>query len=505
MGLAAVLQEFVRLLTPVTLFNVFWAGLFGLVVGMLPGLTATMGVALLTGLTFRFLPNQAVTILLTTYAMAIYGGSLSAILLNIPGTPANAATCVDGNPLAKRGEGGTAIGLATTASALGTIFGLICLAILSPLLGKIALKFGSWEFFTLAVFGVVICGNLTAPKDPLKGWIAGVFGLLLSQIGQDPIQAFPRFTLGNLQLMGGLSLIPVLVGAYGVGEILGVMSEPVDYVVQGKVSRIVPRLKDVLTYWKTILKSGVIGVIVGAIPGVGEDTAAWISYDFAKRSSKNPEEFGNGSYEGLIAAETGNNACVGGAIIPVLTLAVPGSAPAAVVLAAMWIHGIRPGPLLPIEQPMFISTVTAVFLLSTLVMLVLGLSVARPIVKVLEVPRTVLMPIIFVLCAVGSYAINGRLFDVYIMFLFGVLGYYMRKHDFPAAPLVLGFILGPMADENLRRSMIISGANLAPFVTRPICVVLWLLTLMVIISRTAIPGHIKKLMGLRRAQAGAGR
>jgi putative tricarboxylic transport membrane protein len=262
---------------------------------------------------------------------------------------------LDGNPLARQGKAGTAIGLATTSSAVGTFLGLFCLSTISPLLGNFALKFASWEFFVLTIFGVIICGNLTAPKDPLKGWIAGLLGLLLAQVGQDPIQALPRFIFGSLQLMGGLSLIPVLVGAYGVGEIVGVMQSPVDYVVKTQISRVIPKIRDMMKYWKTIIRSGIIGVIVGIIPGVGEDTAAWISYDFAKRSSKNPEEFGKGSHEGLIAAETGNNACIGGAIIPVLTLAVPGSAPAAVLLAAMWLHGIRPGPLLPIEQPMFIG------------------------------------------------------------------------------------------------------------------------------------------------------
>jgi putative tricarboxylic transport membrane protein len=493
MSLLSFFTEFMKLLDFNSIFNVFWATGFGIIVGMLPGLTATMGVALLTGLTFRFMPDQAMIILISTYVGAIYGGSRSAILLNIPGTPANAATCIDGNPLVKKGAAGYAIGLATTSSALGTLFGLICLAIFSPLLGKIALQFASWEFFVLAVFGVVICGNLTAPKDPLKGWIAGIFGLLLSQVGQDPIQALPRFTFGSLQLMGGLSLIPVLVGAYGVGEIIGVMKSPVDYTVRTQINRVIPKLKDLLQYWKTIIRSGIIGVIVGAIPGVGEDTASWISYDFAKRFSKKPEEFGQGSREGLIAAETGNNACIGGAIIPVLTLAIPGSAPAAVLLAAMWLHGIRPGPLLPIEQPFFIATTTAIFLLATIAMTVIGLSLVRPMVKVLQVPRTILMPIILVLSAIGSYAINGRLFDVYLMFAFGVLGYFMRENNFPAAPMVLGFILGPMADDNFRRAMIINGGNLLPFFTRPICMVLWVVTILVILSRSGLEKKLPKI------------
>ena len=482
--------EFAKLLTPTTMFNALWATAFGLIVGMLPGLTATMGVALLTGLTFRFMPDQAVLVLICTYVGAITGGSRSAILLNIPGTPANAAACLDGYPMAKQGKGGYAIGLAAISSAIGTFFGLLCLATISPLLGSIALKFGSWEFFVLAVFGVIICGNLTAPKDPLKGWIAGLLGLLLSLVGQDPIQALPRFTFGSLQLLGGFSLIPVLVGAYGVGEIVAVMKAPVEYIVKAQIGKVIPPIRDFLANWKHIIRSGVIGVIVGIIPGVGEDTASWVSYDFAKRTAKNPELFGKGSKEGLIAAETGDNACIGGAIIPVLTLAVPGSAPAAVLLAAMWLHGIRPGPLLVIEQPTFIATTAAVFFLATLAATVLSLAFVKSMVKVLQVNRSILMPIVFVLCGVGSFAVQGRMFDIYLMFLFGMLGYYMRENDFPAAPLVLGFILGPMADDNFRRAMIITNGSVSPFFTRPICLILWLATFLVIYSRSSFKVYV---------------
>lgn len=501
MSFSLFFTEFARLLTPTTIFNCLWATGFGIIIGMLPGLQATMGVALITGLTFRFPAEQVVVILISVYVGAIYGGSRSAILLNIPGTAANAATCLDGHPLAKKGQAGYAIGLATTASAIGTFIGLLALAVLSPMLGKIALSFKSWEFFTLAIFGIVICGNLTAPTDPLKGWVAGLFGLLLSQIGQESIGAYPRFTFGTVALSGGLSLIPVLVGTYGVSEIIGVMKMPVGYTVRTKVDRILPRAADLFGHWKTIIRSGIIGVIVGAIPGVGEDTAAWISYDTAKRASKTPQEFGRGSYDGLIAAETGNNACIGGAIIPVLTLAIPGSAPAAVLLAAMWLHGIRPGPLLPIEQPYFIGTVTAIFMLATIAMTVLGLSWVRPLVKVLMVPRTVLMPIVLVLCTVGAYAINGRLFDIYLTLIFGVIGYFMRMNNFPAAPLVLGFILGPMADDNLRRALVLTDGQLAPFFTRPICQVLWALTLLVVLSRTPVPGMVRRLFSRKGAEA----
>ena len=300
-----ILVELWKLLTPLTLLYVTCSTFIGIVIGMLPGLTATMGVALLTGLTFGFPPKDAIIILICVYVGAIYGGSRSAILLNIPGTPANAATCLDGFPMAQRGEAGPAIGLATTSSFLGTVFGLFCLAFFTPLLGKIALQFQSWEFFWLAIFGIVVCGNLTAPTDPLKGWIAGFVGLLVSQVGQEGIAAYPRFSFGFDQMRGGFALIPVLVGVYGIAEVLGVMRETVVPRVMTQIQKVLPRWRDLWQYRRTILRSGIIGVIIGAIPGVGEDVAAWVSYDFAKRGSKKPEEFGKGSREGLIAAETG--------------------------------------------------------------------------------------------------------------------------------------------------------------------------------------------------------
>jgi putative tricarboxylic transport membrane protein len=480
-----ILVEVWKLCTPLTLLYVLLSTFIGIVIGMLPGLTATMGVALLTGLTFGFPPSQAIIILISVYVGAIYGGSRSAILLNIPGTPANAATCLDGFPLAQKGEAGPAIGLATTSSFLGTVFGLLCLAFFTPLLGRVALEFQSWEFFWLAIFGIVVCGNLTAPTDPLKGWIAGFLGLLVSMVGQENIAAYPRFAFGLSEMAGGFALIPVLVGVYGIAEVLGVMRETAIPRVMTQIQKVLPRWRDLWQYRRTMLRSGIIGVIIGAIPGVGEDVAAWVSYDFAKRASKHPEEFGRGSREGLIAAETGNNACIGGAVIPVLSLAVPGSAPAAVLLAAMWLHGVRPGPLLMVEFPNYIWEVTAMFILASLAMLILGLSLVRALVKVLMVPRPILMPIIFVLCVIGAFAISVRIFDIWVMLAFGLLGYPMRKYNYPAAPLVLGVILGDMADVNFRRALIRTAGDATPFFTRPISLILVAITVFTIVARTA--------------------
>lgn len=492
-----ILVEIWKLLTPLTLFHVFWATLVGTVVGMLPGLTATMGIALLTGLTFGMDPKIAIIILICVYVGAITGGSRSSILMNIPGTPANAAACLDGFPLAQRGEAGPAIGLSATSSFIGTVFGIMCLAFFTPLLGQLALQFQSWEFFWLAIFGIIVCGNLTAPTDPLKGWIAGFLGLMISLVGQENIAAYPRFTFGWDQMRGGFSLIPVLVGLYGMAEVLSVMREKLLVEIPKQVGRILPRIRDIVTHWRHMIRSGVIGVIIGVIPGVGEDVASWVSYDFAKRASKHPEEFGKGSREGLIAAETGDNACIGGAIIPVLSLAVPGSAPAAVLLGAMWLHGVRPGPLLMIEFPNYIWEVTAMLILAACASLLISLGGVRLQVKILMIPRAVLMPIVFTLCVIGSYAINVRIFDLWVMLVFGLIGYPMRRYNYPAAPMVLGVILGDLLDVSLRRALIRTNGDITPFFTRPISIILLAITVFIIVARTA---WFKRMLAASSAQ-----
>jgi putative tricarboxylic transport membrane protein len=382
---------------------------------------------------------------------------------------------------------------------------MIMLAFFTPLIGNIALNFKSFEFFWLCVFGIVICGNLTAPRDPLKGWIAGFFGLFVATIGMEGMHAYARFSFGSVELSGGIALIPAMVGVFGFSEILMIMKQPKFVLIDSRIERVIPRLSDIIKYKRTILRSGVIGTIIGAIPGVGEDIAAWVSYDFARRASKEKELFGRGSKEGLLAAETGNNACVPGAMIPVLSLAVPGSAPAAVLLAAMFIHGVRPGPLIMIEFPDFIYQVVAMTLLATVAMFVLGLSLVRALVKVLTIPREKMMPFVFVLCAIGSYAIQSRMFDVYVMIVFGIIGYYMRVMDYPVAPTVLGIILGDLLDKNLRRALVLTDGAIIPFFTRPISLILIFLIVLTVVGRTTIfknsmsiaAAKVKKMLGKR--------
>jgi len=499
-NLAMLGQALWGFMTPDALLHFAWATLLGIVVGALPGLTATLGVALLTTLTFKMAAGDAILILICMYVGAIYGGSRSAILLNIPGTPANAATTLDGFPLARRGEAGRAMGIATTGSFLGTLIGIFFLATIAPILAEFALRFGAFEFFWLAVFGIVISGHLTSLEDPLKGWIAGFLGLLVAMVGQEGIHAYPRFAYGSTDLAGGLGLLPALVGAFGFSEVLMVMQQPAAEVVRMATDRVIPRWQDIARYWRTVVRSGVIGTSMGIIPGVGEDIGAWASYAAARRASRERAQFGRGSVEGLMAAETGNNAAVPGAIIPVLTLAVPGSAPAAVLLAAMFIHGVRPGPLIMLEFPTFISEVVAMLLLASAGILIYGLLLTRPLLYVLAVPRERLMPLIFVLCTIGSFAIASRLFDVYVMLGFGLLGFVLRAMKYPMAPLVLGLVLGDILDKSLRRGLVLSDGGLGPFFTRPISLVLWLtIVITVLLSFETVRQALGRLLMRRPA------
>jgi len=488
-GIIGFAQGLATFLKPLPIALALLSSLIGFVIGALPGLTATMGVALMTTLTLSLPPNIALLILICTYVGAIYGGSRSAILLNIPGTPASAASCLDGHALAKQGMAGRAMGIATSGSVIGTWIGMIALVFFTPILGEMALKFHAYEFFWLAVFGVVISGNLTG-NDPLKGWIAGFFGLFIAGIGQEQLFAYDRFTFGIHDLSGGISLVPALVGAFGLAEVLTVMQEPQKKGIINAFDSVIPKIRDVTQYWRTVIRSGLIGTGIGIVPGVGEDVAAWSSYAAAKRASKEPEKFGKGSIEGLMAAETGDNACVPGAVIPVLALAVPGSAPAAVLMAAMLIHGVNPGPLLLVEHPQFVYEVVAMMFLASVGILVYGLTLTRPLIWVLQFPKVLIMPVVFVLCVVGSYAIAQRLFDVYVMLAFGVIGFVLRRLNFPMAPLVLGIVLGDLLEKNLRRGLVLQDGDLTLFFTRPISFVMFLLVAATVAMNIPAVSHL---------------
>ena len=496
-GLLMLGQSLARFSDPLLIAYALGATLLGIVVGVIPGLSATLVIALLTTLTIKQPPAIAILVLVCAYVGAIYGGSRTAILLNIPGTAANAASCIDGHQLALRGEAGRAMGISTTGSVMGSLFGVMCLAVLTPTLGEMALKFGAFEYFWLALLGVLMSGSI-AGGDPLKGWLMGLAGLVAALVGQDGMHAVNRMTFGVQDLEAGISLIPALVGAFGFSEVLIVLASRAAPPLINAVDSVLPRLRDVFVYWRTIIRSGTIGVLIGILPGVGEDVASWTSYAAARRASREKAQFGKGSVEGLMAAETADNAAIPGAIIPALSLGVPGSAPSAVLMAAMIIHGAQPGPMLMVNQPQFIYEVVTITLVATLSILVFGLVMVRPLVHVLRVPRSIIMPIIFVLCVVGAFSIASRLFDVYLMLGIGVLAFLLRRAGYPVAPFVLGLVLGDILDKSLRRGLMLTDGDPTPFFTRPISAVL--ATTAIVSVLLLSPAVRRRLQSLLRAR-----
>jgi len=466
-GLSELGQAYLSILNIYSLTYGLSGALLGIIVGCLPGLSATLCIALLTTLTIKMAPNDAILILICSYVGTLYGGSRTAILLNIPGTAANAASCADGHALALRGEAGRAIGIATSGAFSGTLFGVLCLAAFTPLLAEVSLSFGAYEFFWLALLGVAMSGSIVG-NDPLKGWLMGTLGLFVAQIGQEGLYAHDRFTFGWSQLSGGIALIPALVGAFGFAEVLTTLADPVERQMVEMRDSVLPRFRQVAQYWRTVLRSGVIGVLTGLMPGVGEDAGAWMSYAAAKAVSKEKNQFGKGSIDGLMAAETGDMSSIPGHIIPSLALGIPGSAPSAVLMAAMIIHGIQPGPMLMIEHPQFIYDVVAMTSLATVSILVFGLFLIKPLLLVLKIKRTVLMPIIFLLCTVGAFAGASRLFDIYCMIAIGIGAFFLRLRGYQMAPFVLGLVLGGLLDKSLRRGLVLSDGSIEPFFTRPI-------------------------------------
>jgi putative tricarboxylic transport membrane protein len=500
-GLADLVHAYMGFLNPTSIIYGLGGALIGITVGCMPGLSATLCIALLTTLTIKLQTNDAILILVCSYVGTLYGGSRTAILLNIPGTAANAASCADGHALARRGEAGRAIGIATSGAFTGTLVGVFCLAAFTPLLARVALSFGSYEFFWLALFGVTMSGSIVG-NDPLKGWLMGLLGLFVAQIGQDGLYAHDRFTFGWAQLSGGVALVPALVGAFGFSEILTTLANPVDAAMVEMRDSVLPRFREVAKYWPTVLRSGVIGVLTGLMPGIGEDAGAWMSYAAARAVSRERAEFGRGSIDGLMAAETGDMASIPGHIIPCLALGIPGSAPSAVLMAAMIIHGIQPGPMMMIQHPQFVYDVVAMTTLAMCSILVFGLFLVRPLLLVLRVRRSVLMPIIFLLCTIGAYANASRLFDIYTMLVVGIGAFFLRRRGYQMAPFVLGLVLGGLLDKSLRRGLVISDGSLLPFFTRPISAALATLTILtVLLYVPAVRSALMALLGRRRSGA----
>jgi len=458
-------------------------GVFGgIAIGALPGLTATMSVAILTPITFAMNPMTGISMLLGVFCGGIYGGSITAILIRTPGTPAAIATVFDGYPLAQKGMAGQALAMALFASFCGGMISAFILIFSAPILAKIALEFGPPEYFGLTVFGISIIASVSG-RRLIKGLIAGVFGLFLSTVGMDPVTGVPRFTFGATAMLSGFSLIPVLIGIFATSEVF--YQAVITQHGKGKITLKEDTIRGIFIplsligkNFLNIIRSSLIGTFIGVVPGTGGGIAAFIAYAEAKRSSKYPEKFGTGVIEGVAAAEAANNATTGGALIPMLTLGIPGDPVTAVLIGAFMIQGLLPGPLLFQQQGRIVFALFAGLLIANIMMLGMGFLGLRFFAKIIKVPMSVLSPTILCLCFVGSYAVANNMVDVAVMLALGMVGFFMGRHDFPGAPIVIAFILGPLIEKSLRQSLTLSQGSWNIFVTSPICIIFLILTVL---------------------------
>lgn len=470
-GLALVLTGKVLLLMTVGV-------VFGIVFGAIPGLTATMGVALGLPITFGMTAIEGLSFLCSIYIGGVSGGLISAILLKIPGTPSSIATTFDGSPMAKQGQAGRALGIGIAYSFIGTIFSLLALVFIAPPIADLALKFGPFEYFTVSVFALTIISSLSE-GSMLKALISGVLGIAVTTIGAAPIDGFPRFTFGITSLNAGFDILSVLIGMYAVAEVFqmaGESSKTEKVLTNFTIKGLGFSLKEFKDQTVNMVRSALIGIGIGILPGLGGATSNLIAYAAAKNSSKYPEKFGTGIMDGIVASETSNNASVGGALIPLLTLGIPGDAVTALMLGGFMIHGLTPGPLLFDNNGPLVYGIFSALLISTILMFVLEFFGIRIFAYILKVPKHILYPFVICLSVIGSFGLNNRISDVYALLIFGFLGYAMNKFQFPLAPFVLGFILGPIIETNLRRGLSFAGGNFWSIFTRPISCVFLILT-----------------------------
>lgn len=470
----AFLQAAALVFTPTSLIYMFLGVFFGILCGAMPGLSAVMAVSILLPFTFS-LDQAGIMMLLGTFCGAIYGGSITAILINTPGTANSAATCLDGYPMAtKLGQPGRALSISTMASTFGGLFSACALLFTAPLLSKIALNFGVPEMFALGVFGLSIVTAVSS-HSIIKGLIGAILGLLLGTVGIDATSATMRFTFGTTYLIGGVQFVALLIGLFAFSQCLVTAEESMKEYKREKrkkLDQILPSKSDIKRTSPTILMCSIIGTIIGAIPGTGGDIASWIGYNESKRWSKHPEEFGHGAPEGIAAPEAANNAVSGGAMIPLLTLGIPGDSVTAIMLGALMMQGITPGPLLFSTQTVDVYSIIISLFMANVFMCLLGYGAIRIFSKIRLVPMKWQNPIVFVFCVVGTYAINNNIYDVFLMIGAGIVGYFLIKLDFCMPPIILGLILGGTVEENLRRTLVLSDGSFSIFLSHPIALVL---------------------------------
>jgi putative tricarboxylic transport membrane protein len=465
---------------------VFLGAVAGLFVGAMPGLSVTMATALLVSITFTWETNYAMALIMGVYVVGVFSGAITAILINIPGAPGSVATTLDGYPMAKNGRASLALKTATLYSFLGSIIGLLILAVSASQVTKLALAFSPFDYFLLAAFGLTTVGSLTS-KNFTKGLISAALGVFISTIGMDPIMGIGRFTFGIPNLQKGIPVIATLIGLFGFSEIFYQISKKQGKAVMLDATKDKVTIRELVRHWGLGLRSSVIGTLIGALPGAGGPVASLLAYDQAKRSTKNPRvPFGEGAVEGIVASESANNGCIGGALIPMLTLAVPGDAVTAVILSAFYVHGLRPGPLLFRESPEMFGVILAGGFIGCFMILLLGLTVGPLLAKIAIVPQKHLLPIVAILCVIGAYAASTNSFDILIMIIFGFIGFVMRKRGFPVAPMVLGLVLGGIMDSNFRRAISLASSSpnpIADLFLNPISIVLVLAIVFSIVSK----------------------
>lgn len=477
-------QAFSMVFEPYNIVVMLAASLFGLFVGAVPGLTATMATALLVPVTFFMAPIPAIAAMVTATAMAIFSGDIPGCLLRMPGTPASAAYTDEAYAMTRKGLAETALGAGLVFSAVGGLFGTAVLMLAAPSLAEFALKFSSFEYFWLVLMGLT-CAVFISSARPVKGLVTLFLGLLIASVGLNNPAAFPRFTFGSTELLGGVGLVPMMIGMFAVSEVIRyvVDTSPSALIVDAQVGNVFKGMWALaVKYPVQILRGSVLGTIVGALPGAGADIAAWMSYAVSKRFSKEPEKFGTGHVEGIVESGSANNSALAGAWIPALVFGIPGDSITAIVIGVLYMKNMNPGPTLFTTNPQNIYAVFLLFIIANLIMLPLGYLCIKVAKRILKVPRDILMPVILLFCVVGAFAINNTAFDIGVMLVAGIVAYLLEQNDFPISPLILGVVLGGMLEENLVSSLIKSDGSVLAFFERPISATLGVVTILIWLS-----------------------
>ena len=483
-------------LQPVNLLYCFLGVFIGTLVGVLPGIGPVGAMSLLLPVTFQTTPEAAVIMLAGIYYGAMYGGSTTSILVNIPGEAASVVTCLDGYQMARQGRAGPALGMAAFGSFIAGTAAIVGLMLLAPPLSRFALKFGPAEYFSLMVLGLCILIYL-AHGSMAKALLMAAFGVVLGLVGLDAITAQPRLTFGRMELVDGVGLVPIVMGLFGIAEVLlNIESVLKRNILKSSISGLLPTRQDWRDSAGPLARGSVLGFFLGILPGGGAVVSSFLSYALEKRVSRHPERFGHGAIEGVAGPEAANNAAAGGAFIPLMTLGIPPNVVMAMLMGAFIIHGVQPGPLMMTQKPELFWGVIASMYIGNIMLLILNLPLIGIWVQVLRVPYRILFPLILLFCLIGVYAVSNTVFDIYIMVLFGVVGYLMKKFGYEPAPLVLAFVLGPMLENNLRKSLILSQGDFSTFVTRPLSAIALLLALALLLSPL-----IPRLRGKREAIA----